>query len=354
MGMEVLRSGQLPDRYAVVVSALETALERADLVITTGGLGPTPDDLTREAIAGALEQPLEVSAELEAWLRGIWERRGLPFSDTNLKQAWLIPGAEALPNPHGTAPGWWVEHDGSVIVALPGPPRELRPMWNEQVVPRLRARGVGVDQVVEMLHLTGIGESALVDVIGPEPLRADNPRVATYARLDAVDVRVSAVGEGSRSARQLVDQALAELLPRLEPYVYARGEGGWPQALAALLGARRVATVEVGTGGQLTALLGEAAWLAVAQHLPPGSPALGGDETPDPQELASRARAGAGVEIGVAVVAVETGEDMRAEVGLDIEGRTGRATHAIFRGGETGRRRSANAACAELWRRLRI
>ena len=142
MGVRVTRLTALPDDLDQVTDAFTTGLGRADLVVSTGGLGPTPDDLTREAIAAACGETPEVDAGLEAWLRDLWSRRGMPFPELNLKQAWLIPSAEALPNPNGTAPGWFVDRpDGRVIVALPGPPREMRPMWADHVVPRLQRYG---------------------------------------------------------------------------------------------------------------------------------------------------------------------------------------------------------------------
>ena len=104
-GVEVGRLLALPDRLDLVSAALSSAFERSDLVVSTGGLGPTPDDLTRESIAAALGETVEVDPELEAWLRGRWERRGLPFPEMNLKQAWRIPSCEPLPNPNGSAPG---------------------------------------------------------------------------------------------------------------------------------------------------------------------------------------------------------------------------------------------------------
>src|SRR4029079_10448841 len=120
------------------------------------------------------------------------------------------PSTEALPNPNGTAPGWWVDtDDGRVIVALPGPPREMRPMWHDHVLPRLRARGVGADRAAETLRTTGVGESQLGDLLGERVLPQANPIVATYARLDAVDVRVSATAFGGRSAEDLVREAVA-------------------------------------------------------------------------------------------------------------------------------------------------
>jgi nicotinamide-nucleotide amidase len=339
---------QLPDDLEVIAEAVSGALERVDLVVTSGGLGPTPDDLTREGIARALGEEPTVDAGLEAWLRELWARRGVPFSTVNLKQAWLIPSATALENPNGTAPGWWVERPGKVVIALPGPPRELGPMWHDQALPRLHARGLGLDRAAVTLHLTGIGESAVVDLVGKEVLESLNPSLATYARPDAVDLRVSATADGRRTADVLVAEAVAALSPRIDPYVYAHDEEDWISAIGSRIGGRRLATVEVGTGGSLAQLLGMAPFLVEARLRVPGD----SDEGLDPLALAGEARRAVGTEIGLAVVARQAGDDMRAEVGLDTEDRQTLASHVIFRGGETGRRRSANAAAAELWRQL--
>ena len=153
-----LRISALPDRLEVVADALRDALAHADLVMTTGGLGPTPDDLTREAIALVCGETVVIDPDVERWIKGLFDRRGIRYSEANRKQAWLIPSASSLPNPNGTAPGWWVDRpDGRVIVALPGPPREMRPMWRDHVLPRLRARGLGADRAVETLAAVGDG-----------------------------------------------------------------------------------------------------------------------------------------------------------------------------------------------------
>ena len=153
-GVQVLRLTAIPDDLAQVTDAFGRAATRADLVVSTGGLGPTPDDLTREAIAGLVGETPAVDDRLEAWLREMWFRRGMPFPEINLKQAWLIPSASAIPNVNGTAPGWWLERsDGGLIVALPGPPREMRPMWADGVMPRLRERGLGVERATRTLRL---------------------------------------------------------------------------------------------------------------------------------------------------------------------------------------------------------
>ncbi len=344
LGVDVLRMCQLPDDLGVVSGALRDALDRADLVVTSGGLGPTPDDLTRESIAAVLGEEPFVDPALEAWLRDLWTKRGLPFSDVNLKQAWLITGAEALPNPNGTAPGWWVERDGKVIIALPGPPRELHPMWHDHALPRLQARGLGIDRAAVTLHLTGIGESALVDVVGKELLEAANPRLATYARPDFVDLRVSAISESGRSAAALVDQAIAALSPRLDPFVFGRNDDDWSVVLAARLGGRRVATIEIGTGGYLAMLLGASPFLLHAEQ------EAGTDA--DAATLAADVRRRSGADIGLAAVAREAGDDMQVDIGLSIGDTATAATRTAFRGGDAGRRRSANAAITELWRHL--
>jgi nicotinamide-nucleotide amidase len=179
-GVTVGRMTALPDRLDIVADAFAAALERADLVVSTGGLGPTPDDLTREAISRVLGETPVVDPDLELWLRELWARRDIPFPELNLKQAWRIPSSEALPNPNGTAPGWFVSRaDGRIAIALPGPPREMRPMWADHALPRLRSRGLGTDVAVRTYRLTGIGESQVADILGEELLRRTNPEVAT-------------------------------------------------------------------------------------------------------------------------------------------------------------------------------
>jgi nicotinamide-nucleotide amidase len=352
LGVEVLRTTALPDRLDAVTDAFRRGLANGDLVISTGGLGPTPDDLTREAIAGATGLTPTVDPELEAWLRGLFERRSIPFVQANLKQAWLLPGAEALPNPNGTAPGWWLQTNaGPVIVALPGPPREMRPMWRDQVVPRLRALGVGADRYAVTLRLTGIGESALVDVIGEDVLRRRNPEVATYARVDAVDVRVSASGDAAASARELVDRAVAALLPAIGKYVFAHGAETWADALTHRLAGRTVSLTEVGTGGSVTTLLSNAEWLLYAELLG-GASALARAHR-GAASYAERVREVGGTDLGLAVRVRERGGDTAVTVAVAGAGReTSQVTRTAFLGGETGRRRAALIAAAELWTRL--
>ncbi len=344
LGVQVLSAMALPDDLGRVSDAFREGLAEADLVVSTGGLGPTPDDLTREAIAAACGLEPHVDGELLTWLREMFERRGAPMPDTNRKQAWLLPGASALPNAHGTAPGWWLELPGGrLIIALPGPPREWQPMWRAHALPRLQSGRLGTDRWTHTLRLTGIGELALVEMIGEDVLRATNPQVATYARPDAVDVVVSAFATGDSSAAALGEPMLGRLRQTLEAYVFAENSQGWPQVLAAALGGRTLASVEVGTGGQLLALLGTAPFLVHGQLTTADQPLA---------ELASKTRLEHGTDIGLGVAARQTRD---THVRLVIASAAGvvELRRTAFQAGAEGRHRAALAACAALWEWLR-
>ena len=344
LGVRVARAAALPDDLDMVRDAFATALTRVDLVVSTGGLGPTPDDLTREAIAAACGlEPFVDDATID-WMRGLFERRGLEMPAANMKQAWLIEGADALANAHGTAPGWWVARpDGRVIVALPGPPREMRPMWHEHALPRLKSGRIGVERASHTLRLTGVGESALVALIGEDVLRAANPQVATYARLDAVDVVVSAVADRGSSAGVIVDETVGRLHERVGQYVFAEGSQTWADALSGRLAGRTLAVVEIGTGGQVGALIGAADFLVHGE--------LERADT-DLEQRAVRAREERGSDIGLAVRATEKDGDTNVTVAMATERGTRKVTRKAFLGGEEGRRRAALTVCAALWTAL--
>lgn len=355
-GVTVTRIANLPDDLPIVVEALRTALGRSDLVVTTGGLGPTPDDLTREAVAEACGETVAVDPETLAWLEGLWARRGHPFPSTNIKQAWVIPSATTLPNAHGTAPGWWVGRpDGRVIVNLPGPPREMRPMWTDIVLPRLAQRGVGGDTDVRTLRLFGIGESQVAELLGEPLLRAANPVVATYARHEAVDVRISARASAGRTAADLADEAETAVVEMVGDFVWAHGNATWAQALERALEARgwTLATTETGTDGALVALLRGMSVRRrseVITEMPPGPTTDGGDE-PELRQ-AERVRAEAGADVGLAIHATADGNDTPVTVAVVTP--TGRHAERrlAFQRGRQGADRAAINGAAVLLRLL--
>ena len=368
-GVVVERITGLPDVLSSVTAAFGEALARADLVVSTGGLGPTPDDLTREAIAALVGETPAVDPALEAWLRELFERRSLPFPEANVKQAWLIPSAVAIPNENGTAPGWFVARpDGRVIVALPGPPREMRPMWDGWVLPRLQQRGLGRPLASVTLRLIGIGESAIAARLGDLLDPAARPTVATYARADAVDIRIWAhddagtpVGAGTPGpegapAAGLVAATERRVVELLGEHVWARGETSWPDALGAALDARgwRMAAVEVGMRGALMALLGEGLGdrLAFGETLQ-ARPASHDGARATLEALAQRVREVGECEVGVAAEARERGGDTALTVAIATPQGTHRETRVVFLGGALGRGRAAVSTAAITLARLR-
>jgi len=356
-GVEVLRITALPDELPIVQGAFEAALGRADLVISTGGLGPTPDDLTRESIAAAIGETPAVDLQLATWLRDLFVRRGLPFSATNLKQAWTTPSTTPIPNARGSAPGWWVDRpDGCVIVALPGPPREMRPMWTEWVLPRLVSRGLGRRTATLTLRTTGIGESLLAERLGSLLDRDANPTVATYARADALDIRISAVPAGETDAATLVAAAEVEVLRRIGEHVWARGNITWPAAIEAALAARgwHIATVEIGTRGSVAALLGEGLGeRLIRATVLAGAPRAATGSRLDLAGLAREIRDAAGADVGLAVRATTRGGDMAVSVAVVDPAGEHAERRLAFLAGAMGRTRAALLAAAILHARVR-
>lgn len=356
-GVAVRRIVALPDQLTSVTAAFAEAFSAVDLVVATGGLGPTPDDLTREAVAAAIGEVPAIDSDQEAWLRALFGRRGIDLPPLNLKQAWLIPSATAIPNPNGTAPGWWVDRpDGRVAVLLPGPPRELRPMWRDWALPRLRERGLGDGRQVRTLRTYGIGESHVAELLGEPMLRAANPVVATYARADWLDVRISAVdevapdGRTARPAATLLADAEMTIRTALEGHVRAEGETSWADlvAEAAAKAGVRFAVVEAGTHGALGALLADVPTLE--RHVSLGSAAARDVATwPAEDEAMTIARA-AGVEVGLALIAQTDGTQtlLRAAVAAPRAGWSRVLDLRLFQHGAHGRFRAGVAAAAFL------
>jgi nicotinamide-nucleotide amidase len=280
----------------------------------------------------------------------------MPFPEMNLKQAWLVPSAVALPNPNGTAPGWWIGRpDGRVIVALPGPPREMHPMWSDEVLPRLAARGAGMAIASRTLRLAGIGESQVAELLGEPLLRAADPVVATYARLDAVDVRISSRGDAAGTAAEAVDATVARVRQLLDGHVWAEGTMTWPEAIEGALGASgTLAVVEVATGGTLAALLGDRAWLTFTESLGASTGTARAHATPGALEhLARRARELGESTHALAVRTRPRGSDTAVSVVVVGPDWVRRERRVVFLGGASGHSRAALAAAHVLLTALR-
>jgi nicotinamide-nucleotide amidase len=269
LGIDCLHMQTVGDNLARAEQAFKRALSRSDLLVATGGLGPTEDDLTREAIAAALGETPQVDPSLEADLVAWFRGRGLAMPERNRKQAWLIPSARALPNPNGTAPGWDVRKDGKRIIAMPGVPREMTPMW-ESVEPSL-ARGGALRW--RTLKLLGIGESAVEEKLA-ELVRSTSPTVATYAKNDGVHVRVADKGATPEEADRRVAEMERTIRARLGEYVWGADGETLPQVIARELDRRkwRLAVAESLSAGDIARSLAEGSeaerWFAGAVVLP--------------------------------------------------------------------------------------
>lgn len=253
LGLPLRSVRMLPDDRGVLRDAFTDARGRSTVVLATGGLGPTHDDLSREGLADALGEQLVEDPELLAALEQRFAAYG-PMPATNRRQAMRVPSAEALANPIGSAPGWWVDRDGVIVVLMPGVPSEMRRMWAEQVRPRLEARFALPPLTTRTVKAFGIGESAMAERLGS--LLTDPPPevdVGIYARDDGVHVRFSTRGDAT-----VLEPLVARSLEILGEAAYGTDAGDLPTAALRRLGelgAGSLASWEADTGGALIDIL---------------------------------------------------------------------------------------------------
>lgn len=245
--VEVRRTLRVADNLETLALEVRQAWQKARLVVLSGGLGPTPDDITREAIAAALGEALQPDPKVLGWLEKLFADRGWKMPEANRKQALKIPSARWIENPRGTAPGWWVHQEDKDLVCLPGPPGEWRPMWVE-VLPKLGLPQKSYKQVV--LKTFGLGESRIVELLGDLFKRNGQVEVGTYAKMDGVAVVV-------RGEPNLVDPLVARIRPLLGEAVWGQDSDTLQMLALKALEAQQatLATLESMTGGVLGALL---------------------------------------------------------------------------------------------------
>ena len=256
LGIDLYFMHQIGDNRARLGDLIRSAMERSELILCTGGLGPTEDDVTREAIAEALGETPTIVPELEQTLREFFSSRTLRMPERNLKQATLIPSAQAIPNPRGTAPGWWVEKSGTIIVAMPGPPGEMHSMWERDVRPRLAERSTGAVIISRTLKTVGIGEGT-VDEMVSHLLKGTNPSIGVYAKEDGIHLRLTAKTARVEEAYRLIRPVEEEVRQIFGTAVWGADEETLAGAVGDLLKERRlsVAVMESCTGGLLASTL---------------------------------------------------------------------------------------------------
>lgn len=272
VGIDVRWKTIVGDRRADLVAAVRHARSRVDLVVTTGGLGPTSDDLTREAVAEVLALPLEEDTAVMSAIRARFEARRIPMPDLNRRQALVPRGATVLPNPRGTAPGLWIDSGGTIVVLLPGPPRELEPMFDDHVMPRLRARSGGRQVRRRVIKTTGRSESAIDEVAepvysewtGPVPVPIDTTILAAPG---LIELHLSARGDDAAALDRALDAGARRLADALGSAVVSIDGRGLEAVVGEALRARdyRIAVAESCTGGlllgRLTEVPGSSAWV---------------------------------------------------------------------------------------------
>ena len=219
VGLGVFYHSVVGDNPERLTECLHYALSRSDVVITTGGLGPTQDDLTKEVIAKALGLKMVLDIQSEEWIREYFTKMGKTMTDNNLRQAYFPEGCKILDNDEGTAPGCLIEQKGKVIILLPGPPRELIPMFNKHIIPYFREK-CATPLTSRFLRVVGIGESMVEKKLYSLVDGQTNPTIATYAKDGIVTIRVTAHDEGEIPATLLVSDMCGKISSILGDSVY--------------------------------------------------------------------------------------------------------------------------------------
>jgi len=319
-GIDVYWQTVVGDNPGRVIEAVRRAKDRADLIITTGGLGPTCDDLTKSALAEAFGMQLELNTEEEAWLRDIFKKRGYPrLTPNNLQQVWLPEGSRALRNDWGTAPGCYFERGGVRVIMLPGPPREIRPLLEYRVRPILAELS---DAVIAShnVHFYGIGESEMEYRLRDYMQELTNPTLAPYAKSGECLVRVTAKARTAEEAEEMMAPVIERVKAMFGDLVYAVDGKDIAEHTVKLLiekGAT-IAAAESCTGGELEGRItdipgasaalkgGVVVYTNEAKHLLLGIPTetldkYGAVSREVAAELAERVRLKLGADLGVGV-----------------------------------------------------
>jgi nicotinamide-nucleotide amidase len=253
LGVEVRRKVIVGDERSRLTGAIRDAMGQMDIVVITGGLGPTEDDLTRDAVAAALGRELVFSQEIRGWIEERFRRINRKMAEINLRQAYLVAGAEALANPRGTAPGQWIEANGRVLMMLPGPPGELKPLFVAECVPRLERHLPPQVIRTRFYRVAGMGESELDQLIAPVYTKFPALETTILAGPSDIQVHLRARSATAEEAEKLLAEAGPPVEALLGDRIYSRNGDTLETVLGAML-RQRSATLSVAescTGGMV-------------------------------------------------------------------------------------------------------
>lgn len=257
LGMNVYRQRTVGDNEERILGAFKDAFNDCDLIITTGGLGPTKDDMTKEMACKFFNKDLVLHKESFDYIKDYFEKLGRPLSENNKKQALFPEDAVILPNPNGTAPGAIIKgSQGKAIIILPGPPKEMKPMFNDYVKPYLEKISDGI-LYSKVLRLFGIGESRMAEVLDDIIEGQTNPTVAPYAKEMDVTLRITAKANSEEEASKLIYPMEKEIRSRLNEYIYGEGDTTLEDEVAKLLILKNktISLAESCTGGMVSSML---------------------------------------------------------------------------------------------------
>ncbi|MGQ9583791.1 MAG: CinA family nicotinamide mononucleotide deamidase-related protein [Anaerolineae bacterium] len=310
IGLDLHYKTTVGDNRGRIAEVLRVALARCDVVITTGGLGPTVDDVTREAVSDVTGRPLVLVPELEEFIAALFRRWGRRMTESNRRQAYVPEGATVIENPVGTAPAFAVEVGRGVIICLPGVPREMQHLMTTRVLPYLRERMGGRGEIIKSLTLRtcGAGESQVGDLID-DLMKSPNPTVGTAAHAGQTDVRITAKAATEQDADRLLADMEARVRARLGDVIYGVGKETVEEVVVRLLhkAGKQIAILETNTGG------------AVAERV---RSAPGGPEVLVAAETASYPAAApdgtGGQPWDSPDVAVAAAQDLRLRTGADL------------------------------------
>jgi nicotinamide-nucleotide amidase len=252
LGIDLYFISTVGDNQKRLVDTLKRAWKRADLIITTGGLGPTQDDITREAIGELVGEELKVDEKLWQELQDLFSRYPGKIPQSNMKQATIIPSAQIIPNRMGTAPGWWVEKDDHIIMALPGPPDEMKLMWQEGILPKLQQRVTGEVIVSKTIKTFGLAESKVDELVAPLS-KLPNPTLASYINPDGVYLRITAKAKDKAEAQRLISESEEKIRNILSSHIWGVDDDTLDSVIGESLRAKNLslATMESCTEGLL-------------------------------------------------------------------------------------------------------
>jgi nicotinamide-nucleotide amidase len=253
LGIPVMMKGIAGDNESYLESAIRGSLSRTPILLTIGGLGPTEDDVTKKVVARVLQRQLILDDATLERIENLFKSRGLTMAANNSRQALILTGSEILVNHHGSAPGLWIPGEKNHIVLLPGPPSELRPMFEKYCVPRFQRLAGGISLARRVFRTTGLGESSLDARIAPTYTTYKNVETTILAKPGQVDVRLTARGKNPDEAERHVQELADQIDKSLEDFIFARSEQSLEEVVGLLL-VMKSATISLAescTGGMV-------------------------------------------------------------------------------------------------------